>query len=61
MEQKTPRDRPVEEVEVTEAMLTAALQTMEEHRFSSMEGYDLLAALPAAYRAMVQAAKEKEQ
>jgi hypothetical protein len=45
------------EIEVTPEMIEAALSAMEPYAFTSIEGYDMEKALPAAFRAMMTAAR----
>ena len=51
----TPEKIP--EIEVTPEMIDAARAAMEPYAFTSMEGYDMERALPAAFRAMWAAAR----
>ena len=39
-------------LEVTDKMIDAGLAAIEPFAFTSMDGYDMLKALPAAFRAM---------
>ncbi len=43
---------PAEEIEITPAMIEAGLEAFEKCHFTSMEGYDMLRALPLAFKAM---------
>jgi hypothetical protein len=57
-----PESENIPEVEVTPAMIEAALAAMEPFAFTSMEGYDMEKALAAAFRAMSEvAAKESDR
>ncbi len=40
-------------VTITPEMIEAGRDAMEEHAFTSMEGYNMEKALPAAFRAML--------
>jgi hypothetical protein len=45
------------EIEVTPEMIEAALAAIEPFAFTSMDGYDMERALPAAFKAMSEAAR----
>lgn len=47
-------------IEVTPEMIEAALAAMEPYAFSSMEGYDMERALPAAFKAMTETFKRSK-
>ena len=43
----------IPEIEVTPEMIEAAYRAIEPYAFTSMEGYNMEKALPAAFRAML--------
>jgi hypothetical protein len=48
----------VSEIDVTPEMIDAGRDAMEEYAFTSMEGYDMRRALPAAFKAMLRRYEE---
>lgn len=50
----------VPEIKITPAMIEAARDAMEPYAFTSMEGYDMDKAIPAAFRAMMAAARSSK-
>lgn len=49
---------PGKEIEVTPEMIEAAMEAIEDCRFTSMEGYDLLRAIPLVFKAMTKRREE---
>jgi hypothetical protein len=43
----------IPDIEVTPAMVEAAREAIEPFAFTSMDGYDMERALPAAFKAMI--------
>jgi hypothetical protein len=56
-----PKADDIPEIEVTPEMLDAGRDAMEEHAFTSMEGYDMEKALPAAFKAMIRRYRESRR
>lgn len=58
---KTRSDNsPRDFVEVTDEMMDAALAAIEPFALTSADGYDMLKALPAAFRAMSKKREESQ-
>jgi hypothetical protein len=53
-------ENPTYTIEITPEMIEAARAAIEPYAFTSMEGYDMEKALPAAFRAMLAAARSSK-
>jgi hypothetical protein len=51
---------PIDPIEVTDEMIDAALAAIEPFALTSADGYDMLKALPAAFRAMSKKREESQ-
>ena len=56
-----PNAEHIPEIEVTSEMMDAARRAIEPFAFTSMEGYDMERALPAAFRAMSKVATSSKR
>lgn len=55
-----PKAEDIPEIKVTPEMIEAAREAIEPYAFTSMDGYDMERALPAAFRAMFAASRSSK-